>query len=449
MRDWRRVLSVGSAAAALLAFAAVGTARAQPQQQPTISYAEVLADPDNINLSLLYAQQRINDGELQKATVSLERVLLLDPDNDRARLLFAIVLYRLGSFAEAEAELKTLQGRELSPSDTTLVEKYLGLISEKERRWSAEVMVGLGTHYDTNRNSHPASDQIRAANTIFVANGDEEDDFGFLGFLAGEFAYKLSPVKPGEIFVSGALIADEQIKLDNLDLIGFVGKTGIRTTVETFNLEWGGGLTVAALDEESFLDIYEFRFKGSRAFKDGATIITPYLEIFAGFEDFHSTSNSPQASEDDGVFYGLEVGGDWNLTRSARMGVHLGVRRKDAETDFNSYWRTEGGVDAAFVLADDTLLKAFASLALEDYEDPDPFISTTEVRRDHDLVVGMDLVQRLDPLFEAMGLDVGGTFASGIAATIGWSYENANSNLDNFEFDNIRARALITKRITF
>jgi hypothetical protein len=42
-----------------------------------IQYSEILSDPDNISLSVKYAQQLINDGEFQKATVSLERSLLI------------------------------------------------------------------------------------------------------------------------------------------------------------------------------------------------------------------------------------------------------------------------------------------------------------------------------------------------------------------------------------
>ena len=79
-----------------------------------IQYSEILANPDDLSLSVKYAQQLINDGELQKATIALERVLLINPEIDKARLLLALVFYRLGSFPEAESELKTLDTREIS-----------------------------------------------------------------------------------------------------------------------------------------------------------------------------------------------------------------------------------------------------------------------------------------------------------------------------------------------
>jgi Flp pilus assembly protein TadD len=92
--------------------------------EPRITYAQILADPDNIELSVKYAQQLINDGEFQKATISLERILLLNPEVDKARLLMALVFFRLGSFSEAESELNFLKTRELSEEDTIVVGKY-------------------------------------------------------------------------------------------------------------------------------------------------------------------------------------------------------------------------------------------------------------------------------------------------------------------------------------
>ena len=120
-----------------------------------ISYSQILANPDDLGLSVKYAQQLITDGELQKATISLERVLLLNPEIDKARLLLALVFYRLGSFPEAESELKTLQSREISAEDAAVVSKYLNLIAEKRRLWEASTIFSVGVHYDTNKNSNP------------------------------------------------------------------------------------------------------------------------------------------------------------------------------------------------------------------------------------------------------------------------------------------------------
>src|SRR5437868_2059647 len=57
-----------------------------------VSYEDVLAHPDDIDLNFAFAQGQIQRAELRGAAATLERLLLINADLPRVRLLYAIVL---------------------------------------------------------------------------------------------------------------------------------------------------------------------------------------------------------------------------------------------------------------------------------------------------------------------------------------------------------------------
>jgi Flp pilus assembly protein TadD len=71
---------------------------------PPVTYADVLRDPDNIELNLRFARTRVNEGNVRGAAATLERILLIDPDLAQVRLFYGVVLYRLENLDEAEKE---------------------------------------------------------------------------------------------------------------------------------------------------------------------------------------------------------------------------------------------------------------------------------------------------------------------------------------------------------
>ena len=45
-----------------------------------VSYQDVLADPDNLELNLRFARTQVAQGNVRGAAATLERILLIDPD---------------------------------------------------------------------------------------------------------------------------------------------------------------------------------------------------------------------------------------------------------------------------------------------------------------------------------------------------------------------------------
>src|SRR5688572_22922176 len=62
-----------------------------------VTYDQVLENPDDLMLSYRFALKQIADGDLLGASATLDRLILLAPQEPNIRALRAIVLYRLGN----------------------------------------------------------------------------------------------------------------------------------------------------------------------------------------------------------------------------------------------------------------------------------------------------------------------------------------------------------------
>ena len=124
-----------------------------------MTYADILANPDDIELNLAFAQNQIADGNVQGASAAYERILLIQPENARVRLLYAIVLFRLDSLKEAERELKTVGKLKMAAGLRSQIDYYLQQIKLRSKATRYAFMVSAGGQYDWNKNSarHRAS----------------------------------------------------------------------------------------------------------------------------------------------------------------------------------------------------------------------------------------------------------------------------------------------------
>src|SRR5690606_34823304 len=124
---------------------------------PRVTLEQVLAAPDDLELNYRFAQTQIADGDLRGAMSTLERILLTRPELARVRLLYAIVLFRLDNTDEAERELRTLQGMEMSPSLRAELEQALREIERRRRTTRYAANLTFGVQGNTNRDAAPDS----------------------------------------------------------------------------------------------------------------------------------------------------------------------------------------------------------------------------------------------------------------------------------------------------
>ena len=88
------------ALASVAALSSLNTASAE------ITFEQILADPDNIELNRTYALERIQARDIKPALSAIERVIHANPLDLGARLIRAQILIYLGDFALARGELE-------------------------------------------------------------------------------------------------------------------------------------------------------------------------------------------------------------------------------------------------------------------------------------------------------------------------------------------------------
>src|SRR5688572_11334977 len=87
-------------------------------------------------------------GKPDKASIALERVLIVNPDFVGARLDLARAYFALGDYERARVEFKTVLEQDPPPAARETVERYLTeadlLARAKQRRWTAYLDATLG-----------------------------------------------------------------------------------------------------------------------------------------------------------------------------------------------------------------------------------------------------------------------------------------------------------------
>lgn len=121
-----------------LSLAAVETASAQ-------DFQAVLAAPDDPVLNFEFARRAAAAGDLNGAAGALERVLIADPNRHSARLLYAVVLFRLDDLQGARDQLDLLEPVTLTPLQRAEAVRYRGRIerSRSTTRFNGSLSAGL------------------------------------------------------------------------------------------------------------------------------------------------------------------------------------------------------------------------------------------------------------------------------------------------------------------
>ena len=111
----------------------------------------IFQDPANLNLNLEYFQQQISEGELEGAEITLERILLIDPDSKFAKILMAETQIKLGKLSEARNILnRLLASDDLVPDMRKQALNYVAQIEEivSPITWRSSVGLTAGVSHN-------------------------------------------------------------------------------------------------------------------------------------------------------------------------------------------------------------------------------------------------------------------------------------------------------------
>lgn len=408
-----------------------------------VTYDQVLENPDDLMLSYRYALKQIADGDLLGASATLDRLILLAPQEPNIRALRAIVLYRLGNLREAKDEFEQILTLDLDPTLKSAIERYASQVGQQQKRTRFTALVSLGYQFDSNRAGSNDVDKVRTVLGDFdLTNAAPTDDDHSIQALA-----KLSVEHdlPGQdrnmLFASVSAYDGDQFKLDDFDTQSLGAQAGIRVEVGEIFVTPSLNYLHLWLGEESYLDLFQAEVRYDWRVNDP-------INLFAAFGgadyDYHVTNEYPSADDQSGLDISGKLGLDWYIGTDHRLTFTYVHRRFDATTEFESFDGDRLAIDHVWLIHRGIFLVTNLSTEWDRYDELDPLF-LGEDREDFihrgRLTLGVPVATMLDT--EPRG------FLDGLLMSAYGEYYLQDSNRDLNEFENIRAGLNISKRFQF
>ena len=410
------------------------------RQGGAIPFAQVLERPEDVQLNIAYARQQIAAGDLKEAGATLERILLIDPSAHDVRVLYGLVLYRLGLFDRARYELELAIESGLLPATLRAeAESYLSRIKYEQRPTRGSLTITTGVDYDSNRNQSPSSGQVLFVD-IPLPSAAKVYDAAFIFSAQGRLVHDLGSQEGHTIHAEATYYRSDKNEVDSLDL-------------DATSLNLGGTFYAG---NWSFTP----RLRGGMYWLNGDDYLrtlggelevayrwSPYFKSYVTFrgedEDFRATPEYLSAPLRSGRRLSGRAGAAWRFSPTQTLSIEGIYADKKGAVGFESYERYGANVQHSWLLG----RGAFSLIGLwaenSSYDAIDPFISATV--RDEWLYRGRVTVGAPISFF-APGLPEAIKDINLIAQ---YEYETVDSNILNFDYKAHKAAFLISKRFAF
>ncbi len=328
--------------------------------------AEFEGDP---LFDLNFGTAAIDSGQVAEGVFALERVVMTQPRNWRARLELARGYFLLGEDARARREFNlVLDNADPPPPVAANIQRFLDAIRLRESRYTttATAYVELGLGYTDNVNSAPTSAEIftplLGTLTLAPENTSQDDVVTSLAF-GGQVNH---PIAPG-IALFGLLdvSANHHPDHDEFNTAAFSGQAGVswRREVDRYRLsllaqhfmvdgdayrnmlglngEWTRIISpqteLTTFGTYAEFDYPDQPIRDSSQYTVGLTLqhrmtgrYQPlfYGTLFGGQERADERSNTAKALAERDM-YGVRIGGQWILASDLVANVSLATQRSD------------------------------------------------------------------------------------------------------------------------
>jgi hypothetical protein len=408
-----------------------------------VTYADVLKNPDDVELNYLYAQTQVAAGELRGAASTLERILLVDPNLARVRLLYAVVLFRLDNLSEAEREFQTVSQLPMPENLRQEVDRYLAEIEIRKRATRYSASLGGGMQWDSNRNAGPLGDDVLFFDLPFtLVEGQAEADWSgvMLGSLRAQhdLGYDEGHLLTGALQLYG----QKQINQPDLDLGSVSGEAGGLYRTPWFDVQpvaFGSYLNLAG---ESYVSAAGGGFRVFRRFSQRFEVSTRFR---GAYEFFEPLERSPITEERQGPRFEAGLGAAYNPLPTLRIDANATYMNKQADVDYYTYQGPLAALSATYLLGSGQFLLGSFLYEWDSYEGPEPTISF-RTRRDSNYLGRLTYGA---PLGFLLGFLSPPKALRDTVFTVNGEYLYVDSNIENYAYDNWRVSLLFTKSFDF
>ena len=197
------------------------------QKSYTLAYEAFEENPSSSEINLLLAKSAMKLGYLNDALAALERILILDEDDDVARLELARLYFILEMTEPAKEAFELVLAHNPPKAVQANIQKYLSLIEKSKKPDLFHFGITFGMGYDTNKNSNPGENiykefllseyNIQDSDNVVV--DDVKSDAYLEGSVNMNYLYDFGD-KGGFQSSVGAFVYDQDyLKDDDFDML--------------------------------------------------------------------------------------------------------------------------------------------------------------------------------------------------------------------------------------
>lgn len=406
-----------------------------------IPFERILAAPEDVELNLAYAKQRIAAGDLKEGAAAIERILLIRPELHEVRVLYGLVLYRMGMYDRARFELeKALESDMLSDTIRAEAEAYLARIKREQRLTRATITFTAGVEYDKNRNQSPSSGQVLFLDIPLPAEG-ENGDAAWIASVSGRLVHDLGSQDGHTLHAEGGYYRSDKVEVDTLDLDAVSLALGGTWNRGRFSVTPRVRGSFLWLENEDFLSTYGGELEIlMRVRPDFRTYVT-----FRGEDEkFRATTNFQSSVLRSGRRLSVRPGAAWNFSPTMALRVEGLFMDKKGEVGFESYDRYGVFAQHSWLISRGAFALVGGWAEKSDYDAVDIFVSPSTVREEWlyrgRVSVGAPLSFFAPNLPGAVG---------DINLIAQYEYETVDSNILNYDYDTHKVSLLLSKRFAF
>ncbi|MEE8424832.1 MAG: porin family protein [Elusimicrobiota bacterium] len=404
-----------------------------------ISYQQIFKNPDDIDLNFRYAKQQIADGNLKGASVTLERILMVNPALPRVRLLMAVVFFRLDNLHEAKRELDAVKDLPMPASLKEEVDEYLRLIASRMRSLNFTGRFSAAFQYDTNRNAAPNSNQRLFGNVpLDLVTGRKEDDIGYIGIARIGATYDPGSQAGHELFFNYSYYRAEQVEISIIDLQAHSWDGGFTYKSRFGDFSVGPVFGYVTLDaNKPYLRTRAGRLTWKRVL--GKTIALD-ASFKTGFEEFIiSRPNLTVAEERTGYRTEFRLGGGYVLAPAHYVTLHYNFVDKDARKEYNAYYRHGIRGSHQWLLGKGRFVLSSVAASVDQYRLAD-FAIASGARSDNIVRVGLTYGTPLDFAHKSL---------KNLILTANYGMFHSFSNITNYEYTNHTLNVMFTYKFDY
>ena len=393
--------------------------------EKSITYMQILQNPNDLDLNLKYAQQQGKIGNFKQTISTLERLSMLYPDNIEIKLYLLSILVQTDSPEKGigiieEIKLRTDVSSEDLESVKEIEEELKG--RSEPKLWNFSADISLGAIHTDNVNNVSKTRKQNDSDTVVGFNTAKHDRTlsGSLGLSAtrsiGEassFMINLSQTKSEQYFETSddfesyglTLALDTVLGSQSLSPYLILGKTDYQDDADSFSFMYGIGGYFSLGERNSFS--YGYSYSDSKA---------------------NRNTSDTAARDTNAIAHGYTLGHDYIFNELISTSVGLGYSDSDAIVDAGNDYETYDfsfRINLAFPWA---YISIGDALSFNDYKKADTSINSNIIRSDVTNTFDIMLTKALGDFFPALDPN------RGLYITLSYEKVISEANILNYDY---------------